>query len=63
MANQTYQMCEHINPVYRDYAGHFYCNIKHKFVIPGKFVRPRRLGPTIDCICAPDCPYKRGGVK
>ena len=62
-----YPPCRHLDPNNRDAAGHFFCELRCRYVVPSASVYVRscyRRGNGFDeTRCAPDCWHCRGTTR
>lgn len=63
-----YPPCRHLDPNIRNTEGDFFCEIRHRFVIPSKSAFERTDEPYRNfrlCLnrCGPDCPDRRGETR
>ena len=60
-----YPPCKHLDPNTRNFAGHYYCAHKMRYVKPATTVltAERRAHLFNPSSCAPDCPNRSGKTR
>ena len=67
-AKVFYPPCQWLDPDFRNTQGDFFCEIRHRHVIPSKSAFERTDEPYRNfrlCLnrCGPDCPDRRGKTR